>query len=61
FMNGIGYKHPMRLTDIAEELELHESTISRAMRGKYLQCSWGISAELFSDFCGGKIHRQQRG
>ena len=42
FMNGIGYKHPMRLTDIAEELELHESTISRAMRGKYLQCSWGV-------------------
>ena len=32
----------MRLVDLAEELNLHESTISRAMRGKYLQCSWGV-------------------
>lgn len=42
FLNGPGNKRPMRLADLAEELELHESTISRAMRGKYLQCSWGI-------------------
>lgn len=37
-----GHKRPMRLVDLAEELDLHESTISRAMRGKYLQCSWGV-------------------
>ena len=42
FMNGPGHKCPMRLSDLAETLELHESTISRAMRGKYLQCSWGV-------------------
>lgn len=42
FLYGIGHKRPMRLVDLAEELNLHESTISRAMRGKYLQCSWGV-------------------
>lgn len=42
FMYGPGHKRPMRLVDLAEELNLHESTISRAMRGKYLQCSWGV-------------------
>lgn len=42
FLEGPGHKRPMRLVDLAEELDLHESTISRAMRGKYLQCSWGV-------------------
>lgn len=42
FEHGAGHKCPMRLVDIATELDLHESTISRAMRGKYLQCAWGI-------------------
>ena len=32
---------PMRLADVAQALELHESTISRAIREKYLQCSRG--------------------
>lgn len=32
---------PMRLADVAQELELHESTVSRAVREKYLQCSRG--------------------
>lgn len=42
FLNGIGHKRPMRLVDLADELQLHESTISRTLRGKYLQCSWGV-------------------
>jgi len=33
---------PMLLADVAQALSLHESTISRAIRDKYLQCSWGI-------------------
>ena len=32
----------MRLTDIAGETGLHESTISRTLRSKYLQCHWGV-------------------
>ena len=23
-------------------MEVHESTVSRTMRGKYLQCAWGV-------------------
>lgn len=42
FQYGAGHKCPMRLSDIASELDLHESTISRALRGKYLQCAWGV-------------------
>ena len=38
----LGISARWRLVDLAEELNLHESTISRAMRGKYLQCSWGV-------------------
>ena len=33
---------PMRLADVAQQLELHESTISRAIREKYLQCCRGV-------------------
>lgn len=33
---------PMRLADVAEKLELHESTVSRAVREKYIQCTQGV-------------------
>lgn len=33
---------PLRLADVAQALELHESTVSRAVREKYLQCSRGV-------------------
>ena len=33
---------PLRITDIAEELDLHDSTVSRAIREKFLQCNKGI-------------------
>ncbi len=39
---GPQYLKPLRLVDVAEALEIHESTVSRAVRQKYLQCSWGI-------------------
>ncbi len=42
FLYGSGHKHPLKLTDLAQELDLHESTVSRAMRGKFLQCTWGV-------------------
>lgn len=42
FQNGPGHKKPLRLSDIAAEVNLHESTISRTLRSKYLQCSWGV-------------------
>lgn len=42
FEFGTGHLKPLRLQDVARMLEMHESTISRAIRDKYLQCSWGI-------------------
>lgn len=42
FRSGPQALQPMRLADVAQELGLHESTISRAVREKYLQCSRGV-------------------
>ena len=42
FRSGPNDLKPLRLSDIAEKIEMHESTVSRAIHGKYLQCSWGI-------------------
>ena len=42
FRMGSGYLVPMTMGDMAQALGLHESTVSRTMRDKYLQCSWGI-------------------
>ena len=32
---------PLRLVDIAEQLKMHTSTISRAISGKFFQCEYG--------------------
>ena len=42
FNKGPGYKVPMKLEDLADQLDLHVSTISRGLNNKYLQCAWGI-------------------
>ena len=33
---------PLRLVDVAQEVGIHESTVSRAVREKYLQCQRGV-------------------
>lgn len=42
FTGGKAYLKPLRLADVAAAAGIHESTVSRAVRGKYLQCMWGI-------------------
>ena len=42
FEKGKASLKPMNLLDIAQELNVHESTVSRAVRDKYLECRWGI-------------------
>ena len=42
FTYGPGYLQPLKLADVAEAIGVHESTVSRAVKDKYLQCSWGI-------------------
>lgn len=40
---GIAFLRPMTLADVARELNLHESTVSRAIRSKYLQTPRGLT------------------
>src|SRR5690606_23294597 len=42
FEQGESGLRPLLLRDIAQELELHESTISRATKQKYAQTPWGV-------------------
>jgi RNA polymerase sigma-54 factor len=42
FENGVSCLQPLTLKEIANEVELHESTISRTVRGKYLQSPAGV-------------------
>ncbi len=42
FDRGEQAMRPLLLRDIAQSLELHESTISRATRQKYAQTPWGV-------------------
>ena len=42
FFRPGGQLVPMSLADIAEKLGVHESTVSRAVREKYLECPHGI-------------------
>lgn len=42
FTKSGGVRVPMGLRDIAEDLGIHESTVSRAVKNKFLQCAWGI-------------------
>lgn len=39
---GVAAMRPMVLRDIAQQLGLHESTISRSTRHKYAQTPWGV-------------------
>jgi RNA polymerase sigma-54 factor len=50
FLRGPRYLKPLTYRQIAEELSLHETTISRAVQGKYIDTDWGILPikELFS-------------
>ena len=42
FINGPKYLAPLTLGDIARELDIHETTVSRTANGKYMQTEWGI-------------------
>jgi RNA polymerase sigma-54 factor len=42
FMHGPQHLVPLTLGDIAEELGIHETTVSRTANGKYMQTEWGI-------------------
>src|SRR5881296_2342559 len=59
FDHGIQYLKPMVLRDVAEDVSMHESTISRVTSNKYLHCSQGIFELKF--FFNTSIPRSQEG
>lgn len=60
FEKGSKYLKTLTLRDIAEELQIHESTVSRSINGKYLQCCHGIF-ELRHFFSAGVSDTQGQG
>lgn len=42
FRLGSGHLQPLTLADIAQEAGIHESTVSRAVKDKYIQCAQGM-------------------
>ncbi|MBF0542353.1 MAG: RNA polymerase factor sigma-54 [Nitrospirae bacterium] len=42
FEKGVTYLKPLNLKDVAEDISMHESNISRVTSNKYLSCSHGI-------------------
>ena len=42
FCYGISYLSPLRQKDVADELNMSPSTISRIASNKYLYCNWGL-------------------
>ncbi|WP_320939429.1 RNA polymerase factor sigma-54 [Lysinibacillus capsici] len=44
FEHGIKALYPMRLKDVAQALNMHESTISRAVKNKFIRTAHGIFA-----------------
>ena len=42
FLKGPRFLKPLTLKDIAEEVRVHETTISRISNSKYIQTDWGI-------------------
>lgn len=47
FDDGVRHLRPLNLRDVAGDLEMHESTISRATSSKYLSCDHGLFSLKF--------------
>ncbi|MCR5698831.1 MAG: hypothetical protein K6G52_04205 [Treponemataceae bacterium] len=41
FEKGPGHIKPLRMVDVAQQIDVHETTVSRIANGKYLICEWG--------------------
>ncbi len=41
-LKGPGFLKPLTHTQIAEEIGIHDSTVSRVTSGKYVQTAWGV-------------------
>ncbi|MGI5173722.1 RNA polymerase factor sigma-54 [Treponema sp. OMZ 840] len=62
FRKGPGHLCPLRMKDIAEEIGVHETTVSRIANGKYVQCEWGIFEikYFFTNAVSSNIHEKKK-
>ena len=42
FKKGPGHLVPLKQKEVAAQIQVHESTVSRMASSKYLQCEWGL-------------------
>jgi RNA polymerase sigma-54 factor len=58
---GPGHLAPLRMKDLADELGIHVSTVSRAVAGKHAQTPWGILPlrHFFQAASGGDEHARE--
>lgn len=42
FLNGVAHLRPLTLRQVADAIEMHESTVSRVTSNKYLSCARGL-------------------
>ena len=60
FYDVHGYLHPMTMWEIGQALGLNVSTVSRAMKDKYIQCCHGVVSlqSLFTPGVGGDLQQE---
>lgn len=56
FADGVSSLQPLTMTELSVRLSVHPSTISRAVRSKYLSCRWGVYplSRFFAQEVGGR-------
>ncbi|MBI4115377.1 MAG: RNA polymerase factor sigma-54 [Candidatus Omnitrophica bacterium] len=59
FEKGFSHLKPLRLKDISERLRIHESTVSRAIQGKYISTPQGTLP--YKSFFSSKLDRTEGG
>lgn len=61
YFSGKGHLYPMSMAEVAAELNVHTSTISRGIRGKYLQSPLGtiLMRKLFTSSVGSENHSKE--
>jgi len=59
FSKGFSYLRPLRLKDVSERIGIHESTVSRAIQGKYLDTPQGTIP--YKSFFSNRLESSQEG